>query len=125
LGGLDISLDGKKLAAAVHKKEGQQLAVKVALFETESPDHVQFLDAPRCSSGVQFTPEGKSAAYTVGENGVENIWIQPLDGSAGYQTTNFKSEKICSFRFSPDGTRLGVVRGHYDSDVVLLQEANW
>jgi eukaryotic-like serine/threonine-protein kinase len=122
LRGLDISTDGKKLAAAVHKNEGQQNAVKVALFEIESPDHVQFLDAQRCSGRVHFTPDGKAVAYTVSENGVENIWIQPLDGSAGYQTTDFKSEKIWSFRFSPDGTRLGVVRGHFDSDVVLLQD---
>jgi eukaryotic-like serine/threonine-protein kinase len=122
LRGLDISPDGKKLAAAVHKNEGQQPAVKVALFEIESPDHVQFLDAQRCSGRVQFTPDGKAVAYTVSENGVENIWIQPLNGSAGYQTTDFKSEKIWSFRFSPDGTRLGVVRGHFDSDVVLLQD---
>jgi eukaryotic-like serine/threonine-protein kinase len=83
---------------------------------------VQFLDAQRCSGRVQFTPDGKALAYTVSENGVENIWIQPLEGSAGYQTTDFKSEKIWSFRFSPDGTRLGVVRGHFDSDVVLLQD---
>jgi eukaryotic-like serine/threonine-protein kinase len=123
LRGLDISPDGKKLAAAVHKNEGQQPAVKVALFEIESPDHVQFLDAQRCSGRVQFTPDGKAVAYTVSGNGVENIWIQPLDGSAGYQPTDFKSEKIWSFRFSPNGTRLGVVRGHFDSDGVLLQDS--
>jgi eukaryotic-like serine/threonine-protein kinase len=122
LGGLNISPDGKRLVAAVHKIEGQQPAVKIALFEIESPDHVQFLDAPRCSGDVQFAPDGKALAYAVSDNGVENVWIQQLDGSAGYQSTGFKSEKIWSFRFSPDGTRLAVVRGHYDSDVVLLKD---
>jgi eukaryotic-like serine/threonine-protein kinase len=58
------------------------------------------------------------------ENGVDNIWVQPLDGSAGYQTTQFKSEQIWSFRFSPDGKRLGIMRGHNDSDVVLLQQSH-
>jgi eukaryotic-like serine/threonine-protein kinase len=123
LGGLGISPDGKKLIAAVHKKEAQELAVKIALFEIGSLGQARLLDAIHCSGGAQFTPDGNSVAYAIRENGVENIWVQPLDGSAGYQTTNFKSEQIWSFRFSPDGKRLGILRGHYDSDVVLLQES--
>jgi hypothetical protein len=31
-------------------------------------------------------------AYPVGENGVDNLWYQPLDGSKGHQMTNFSSE---------------------------------
>jgi eukaryotic-like serine/threonine-protein kinase len=124
LGGLDISPDGRSLIAAVHKnEEGQQPAVKIALFEIGS-GKLQLLDAPRWSGHAQFTPDGKSVAYAMRENGVDNIWVQPLDGSAGYQTTQFKSEQIWSFRFSPDGKRLGIMRGHNDSDVVLLQESH-
>ncbi len=120
--GIDIAQDGKRLAAPVYKSEGQASAIKIALFEIGAPGQLQFLDAPHFSGSLQFTPDGKSIAYVIAENGVENIWMQRLDGSAGYQTTNFKSEQIWSFRFSPDGKRLGIVRGHYDSDVVLLQE---
>jgi hypothetical protein len=54
---------------------------------------------------------------------VDNIWIQPLDGSAGRQITKFESEQILSFHWSPDGKNLGILRGHTDSDVVLLQES--
>jgi Tol biopolymer transport system component len=56
-------------------------------------------------------------------NGVDNVWVQPLDGSAGHPITGFQSEQIWSLSFSPDGKGLAVLRGHYDSDVVLLQEA--
>jgi hypothetical protein len=48
--------------------------------------------------------------------------MQPLDGSARHPVTDFKSEQIWSFDLSPDGKNLAVMRGHYDSDVVLLQE---
>jgi Tol biopolymer transport system component len=72
---------------------------------------------------VQFTADGKSVAYLIEENGVDNIWAQPLDGSPRYAITDFKSEQIYSFHFSPDGKSLGIVRGHDDSDVVLLQES--
>jgi len=58
----------------------------------------------------------------VRENGVDNVWIEPLDGSAGHQITKFDSEQILSFHWSPDGKSLGILRSHTDSDVVLLQE---
>jgi len=54
---------------------------------------------------------------------VDNLWVQPLDGSAGYPITGFKSEQIWSFSLSPDGKNLAVLRGHFDSDVVLLRES--
>jgi hypothetical protein len=54
---------------------------------------------------------------------VDNVWVQPLDGSPGHPVTDFKSEQIWSFSLSPDGKSLAVLRGHYDSDVVLLQES--
>jgi eukaryotic-like serine/threonine-protein kinase len=72
---------------------------------------------------LQFTPGGKSLAYAIRENGVDNVWVQPLDGSAGHPITDFESEQIWSFSLSPDGKSLAVLRGHYDSDVVLLQES--
>jgi hypothetical protein len=46
-----------------------------------------------------------------------------IDGSPGKQITNFKSERFGNFLWSFDGKQLGFVRGHTDSDVVLLQES--
>jgi len=122
-GGLGISPDGKTLAAAVHKPETQGVAVKIALFEIGSQSPPKLLDAAHSSGGVQFTPDGKSVAFANRENGVDNAWVQPLDGSAGHTITDFQSEQIWSMSFSTDGKSLAVLRGHYDSDVVLLQEA--
>ena len=77
---------------------------------------------PDGSSPLKLT-DGKSVAYVIWENGADNVWVQPLDGSAGHPITDFKSEQIWSFSLSPDGKSLAVLRGHYDSDVVLLQES--
>jgi Tol biopolymer transport system component len=120
------SPDGKTLATAV-EKGGQGVAtegeVKIALFEIGSSSPLRMLDASHYSgSTVQFTPDGKSIAYTARENGVDNVIVQPLSGSASYPITDFKSEQIWSFSLSPDGKSLAVLRGHFDSDVVLLQE---
>ena len=71
----------------------------------------------------QFTPDGKAVAYAVKENGVDNIWLQPLAGSPGRKITNFNSEQMGEIHWSPDGKYLGILRNHAESDVVLLQES--
>jgi Tol biopolymer transport system component len=98
--------------------------IKVALLDLATLNKPRLLDAnPHISAGPQFTVDGKAVAYPVRENGVDNIWIQPLDGSPGHRITNFDSEQILSFHWSPAGKNLGILRGHTDSDVVLLQES--
>jgi Tol biopolymer transport system component len=115
-----VSLNGKTLAVAVQNAE--QADQKIALFELGSSGPPRMLDTNHYKLGVQFTLDGKSVAYAIRENGVDNIWVHPLDGSPGHLITDFKSEQIWSFSLSPDGKSLAVLRGHYDSDVVLLQE---
>ena len=119
LGRLSVSPDGKTLAIPVV----QQVDVKIALFGLESSGPPRMLDTNHYKLGVQFTSDGKSAAYAIRENGVDNVWVQPLDGSPGRLVTDFKSEQIWSYSLSPDGRSLAVLRGHYDSDVVLLKES--
>ncbi len=61
--------------------------------------------------------------YPARENGVDNLWLQPIDGSKGRQLTNFSSERIYDFHWSFDGEQLAMVRGHTDADVVLIRDA--
>lgn len=74
------------------------------------------------TNALTFTPDGKSVAYIIRDQGVDNIWVQPLEGSPGRQITNFTAEHIAEFQWSPDGKTLAVVRAHNTSDVVLLRE---
>jgi Tol biopolymer transport system component len=71
---------------------------------------------------VSFTPDGKSIAYIVRDKGVDNVWVQPFDATPEKQITNFTSESISEFGWSPDRKTLAVARNHNISDVVLLQE---
>jgi Tol biopolymer transport system component len=54
--------------------------------------------------------------------GVDNIFVQPLDGSPGRQVTDLTSENISQFQWSPDGKTLAGARVHDTSDVVMLSE---
>jgi len=124
--GIGISPDGKTLAyvVALTNVAGPTSADKIALLDLATLRSPRMFDAnPRISKGVQFMADGKSVAYPVKENGVDNVWVQPVEGTPGHQITHFTSEQILSFHWSPDGKKLGILRGHTDSDVVLLQES--
>jgi Tol biopolymer transport system component len=77
---------------------------------------------PRIKGHLSFTPDGKALVYSIRANGVENLWLQPLDGSPGRQITNFPAELITAYHWSPDGKSIAMVREHTDSDVVLLHD---
>ena len=81
-----------------------------------------FPSQPTITFPVEFTPDGKNVAYRVIDKGTDNIWIQPVDGSKGHPVTEFATDHIRYFSWSPDGKTLAVVRGHLISDVVLLRE---
>ena len=122
---MGISPDGKTLVYMIKylNQETEDGTIKLALLDLTTLKSPRLLDAnPHISGGPQFTSDGKAVAYPVRENGVDNVWIQPLDGP-GRQITKFNSEQILSFHWSPDGKDLGVLRGHTDSDVVLLRES--
>jgi hypothetical protein len=56
--------------------------------------------------------------------GVDNIWLQPLDGSKARPITNFTSEQIGGFARPSDDKRLVVGRSQSVSDVILLRDSS-
>ncbi len=124
---LGISSDGKLLAfiATVGTQTTGGVSQRIALVPLNVNDpKVKLLDPnPRISAGPQFTADGKSVIYPVRVNGVDNLWLQPLDGSAGKQITNLPSEQIATFHFSPDAKSIGMLRRHNESDIVLLHDS--
>ena len=121
--GFDISPDSKAVAFAAfgHLDEHVEKLMVVALDSGQTLKTLPF-DKPR-SGAVRFFPDGKAVVYPVRTGGVDNLWSQPLDGSPGKQITDFPSEQIIDFHWSNDGSKLGVIRGHVDSDVVLIRDS--
>src|SRR5579864_681894 len=122
----DVAPDGKSVALLIElgdKSLGQMIAT-VPLDAGPQP-HVRLIDPnPAISDSPRFTPDGKALVYPITQNGVENLWLQPLDGSAGRPFTNFKTDRIRSFRWSPDGKSIGVLCERVEGDVVLLRESS-
>jgi eukaryotic-like serine/threonine-protein kinase len=125
-----ISPDGKLLAVAVEVTNDRHEPVEeIALIQLDGSNAAPRLMPadPRISSGrfnntVTFAPDGKSVAYVIRDHGAENVFVQPLDGSPGHPITNFTSQRIMKFHWSPDGKTLAISRLEGSSDVVLLRE---
>ena len=129
----DVSPDGKTLTflATVSPHPGaenQQKIVLLALDAGPQPPRRMLDPNPLMSKPPSFSPDGKSVMYGIRENGVENLWLQPIDGAGpgggGHPITNFNADEFRWYSYSPDGKTLGVLRNHAESDVVLLRESS-
>jgi serine/threonine protein kinase len=116
----DISPDGSTVVFSnIDHANGHEFNLALVTTDTGKVRELKF---ERETAGlIRFTRDGKGVVYATREKGIDNLWQQPLDGSPGKQLTSFKSEHIFDFHWSPDGSKLALVRGHDDSDVVLMR----
>jgi eukaryotic-like serine/threonine-protein kinase len=122
--GFGISPDGRLVAFLTFQHVGEHQQ-RLALSPLDSQQPAKILDFEHAPSGpVRFSPDGKAVVYPIRDHDVDNLWLQPLDGSPGKPVTHFTSEHIGDgFAWSPDGTKLALIRGHVDSDVVLIRDS--
>ena len=71
---------------------------------------------------IRWTPDGRAVTYLSPQNGIFDIWSQPLDGGEPKRLTNFKADAIFSFDWSRDN-KLVISHGTSTSDVVLIRNA--
>ena len=131
-----ISPDGKSLAVFLQRVVSRTNVNSIDVLNLEAPGKptprtihldpdlnvVFYQPGPPSAAGFHWTPGNKALAYIVEENGVDNVWNQPLDGSKPTKLTNFTSQKIADFRWSPDGKNLAVLHYTDTADVVLLHQ---
>ncbi len=129
-GGVNIGLspDGKLLTFVSSTTEpgGKSSVQRIVLvpLDAGATPQVRFIEPnARMSVGPRFTGDGKALVYPIRVNGVDNLWLQPLDNSAGRQITNFPADRIGSFQWSLDGKTLGMTRYHTETDVVIMRDA--
>lgn len=123
-----VSPDDRLLAYLTTSQDvpGQYVR-KTAVIAADAGADVQprLLDSDRRWSGPrQFMPDSKALVYPIRDNGVDNLWVQPLDGGLSHQLTHFTStDPILAFEWSPDGKKLAIQRSQRMADVVLLHDS--
>jgi Tol biopolymer transport system component/phage shock protein PspC (stress-responsive transcriptional regulator) len=118
--GWSVTPDGKTIVSTEVRELDHRLVLRFDSVENKQTNYHD-LD-PRASPPLAFEPDPKAVVYLVREKNIDNLWEQPLDGSPARQLTHFVSNQIARFRFSPDGTKLAIERGHLESDAVLLRD---
>ena len=116
-----ISPDGKLIACSY---QDEHTIEKIALVPFEGGEPSKLFDLPPGvqTANLRWLPDGRGLTYIVNRGGISNIWIQPLDGSPAKQLTDFKSDRIFKFDWSPDGKWLALSRGPEQRDVVLMSD---
>ncbi len=118
-----VSPDGKMIAFKGQEGSGANVRALWVVVPSSGGAALYTLSAdPRSGNRLRFTPDGKSLAYTVEEQGVSNLWTMPLQGGPPKQLTDFKSDQIFDFAWSRDGKSLALARGQVSRDVVLLTD---
>ena len=117
-----LSPDGKTIVKDEVRDSDHQLMLALYSIEEKKKSYIEY--DQRALRGFAFLPDGKSVAYLVREKAVDNLWARPVDGSPSRPLTHFTSESIYAFRYSPDGAKIAIERGHTESDAVLLRDAS-
>jgi Tol biopolymer transport system component/DNA-binding winged helix-turn-helix (wHTH) protein len=96
---------------------------KIAIMPFAGGEPRLIRDLPAHYGRFRWTIDGRALSYADKQSGVGNIWIQPLDGAAPKQLTNWKADPIPAFEWSRDGKWLAYALGSVTSDVVLINDA--
>jgi Tol biopolymer transport system component len=113
-----ISPDGKWIAGYYRDLPTSPSVLNVVRFEGGEPDKTFVL--PSGSYGrIRWTPDGQALTFSLSQDEVSNIWIQPLAGGAARQLTYFEADDIRDFDWTPDN-RLILARGPENQDIVLI-----
>jgi eukaryotic-like serine/threonine-protein kinase len=122
--GSAISPDGK-LIAYVSEDQQNPPEIRLNLIPSDggSPIKSFVMDNKAFPNGrIHWTPDGHGVAYIRIENGIGNIYVQPIDGSKPRRLTNFPAKQTAGFAWSMDGKNIAYSRCDFSWDVVLIQD---
>jgi serine/threonine protein kinase/Tol biopolymer transport system component len=115
-----ISPDGKLIVYLSAESYSRWVII---VIDADSGHRVSSTDAPSDFGDVgdfSWAPDGHALDFVVTRDAVSNLLRRPLNGGPAKQITNFKSGRIFSAAWSPDGNELALARGQSAADVVLI-----
>jgi len=118
-----VSPDGRWLAGWYSPKSPSGTTQHAAIVSIDGTR--PWRDLPAIVSAIasrpSWTPDGRSLAYVRSDEGVANIWAEPLDGGTARKLTSFTTPgRIYRFALSDDGRTLAVSRGEATTDLVMI-----
>jgi serine/threonine protein kinase len=123
----NVSDDGKRLAFTTQLFDAKNLTfqniLKIAEIKETGVEPPKEAKIGNISWNYRWAKDGKTLTY-MGVEGIPNIFDFAVDGnnSKPRQLTNFNSGMILNFDWTNDGKRLFIVRGIFNSDLILIKD---
>ena len=130
---IEVDLNGLEAVAMDYSPNGQLIAYDDWGPRGDTPSRIAVIPAAGGEALYRFplrgdaaferlrwTLDGAGVDYFLTNQGVSNIWRQPVPKGSPHQITSFTSGQIFSFDWSSDGKQLYVARGSISSDIVQL-----
>ena len=118
------SYDGTRFACFLMDEKNQGYT-KIGIVGADGGPPLKILDVPPSTEtfrGPIWTPDNKGITVVVAQGERLNLWLQPVDGDAPKQITNFGSPVIYRREFSRDGKRVAIVRGEGIGNAVMISD---
>jgi Tol biopolymer transport system component/tRNA A-37 threonylcarbamoyl transferase component Bud32 len=123
ISGSDISADGKRFVYRYQQFTGGVVGMFAAVISADGGSPSATFRLPIGVGVLRWSPDGKAFRYAITRDGAGNIWEQPMSGGEPRQVTHFPAgENIRGFSWSKDGKQLAVIRGHVNSNVVVISD---
>jgi Tol biopolymer transport system component len=117
-----VSPDGKLTAIVFLDEQSQPKRYLGAIISIEGGKPIKTFELPQTRGRFGWTPDSRAVIYINTQGGVSNLMSQPIDGGKPTQLTDFTSDQIFWFDYSPDHHQLAVARGSQPSDVVIIND---
>ncbi len=119
-----VSPDGRRVAFGSYDMTTFEKRLHVAALDGNSLGKFERDFEYSLINGFAWSPDNKALTLLTNRGGTQNLWRQPIDGSAATPITDFKSGRIFNFRWANDGKGLFIVRGNANNDLMLLRDTD-
>jgi Tol biopolymer transport system component len=115
-----FSPDSQLIAGRYNRESGTN---DVAIFTAQGGRPLRHFAVPSQEwQRVQWLPNGRELSFVKNVGGTANIWSYNLDTGESKQLTNFNSDLIYAYAWSPDYKQLACQRGTKQSVVTMISE---
>ncbi len=118
------SRDGTRFACFTPNEKTQNWT-RLAIVPAEGGAPLTIFDSPpntNITRGPIWTPDDSGITLVVAPGEMQNLWLQPVDGSPGKMMTNFQLPGIARREYSRDGKRIAIVRAQGIGNAIMITD---
>ncbi len=117
---MPVASPTSNLIACIRREPGTFQQRNLMIIDLDSRQPARWVTIPDAATWIRWMPNGKALSYQMPQNGIANLWSQPLNGKPPTRITDLSFENVASYAWSRDGQRLALVRVQEIKSVVFI-----